>query len=324
MAVRKLFGGVAMARIYILHENHEWTVHLTRELDALGLPYSDWHLDEGLLDLSKPPPQGVFYNRMSASSHTRGHRYAPEYTAAVLAWLEAHERRVINPSSALQLEISKVAQYTALEAHGIRTPRTVAVVGTEQLAQAAAAFDGPFITKHNRAGKGLGVQLFQDLSEFEQFLDNREWEPSVDGIMLVQEYIQAPEPFITRLEFVGGEFLYALKVDTSDGFLLCPADECNVDEPERVKFQVLEYFHSPLIPRCEAFLEDVGIDVAGIEFIVDRAGKPWVYDINTNTNYNAEAERKVGKNAMRTLGSYLGRELQRLSDDIPRKWAATA
>ena len=60
------------------------------------LPYELWFLDEGHLDLARPPPQGIFYNRMSASSHTRDHRYGPEYTACLLAWLALHERRVVN------------------------------------------------------------------------------------------------------------------------------------------------------------------------------------------------------------------------------------
>ena len=42
----------------------------------------------------------------------------------------------------------------------------------------------------------------------------------------MQRYIRAPEPFITRVEFVGGRFLYAVRVDTSQGFELCPADQC--------------------------------------------------------------------------------------------------
>src|ERR1700747_2569089 len=53
-------------------------------------------LDRGAFDLSRPPPEGIFYNRMSASSHTRDHRYAAELTATVLAWLERHGRRVVN------------------------------------------------------------------------------------------------------------------------------------------------------------------------------------------------------------------------------------
>ncbi|MCH7929482.1 MAG: alpha-L-glutamate ligase, partial [Proteobacteria bacterium] len=162
-----------------------------------GLPYEEWHLDEGHIDLAEAPPEGVFYNRMSASSHTRGHRYAPEYTACVLAWLERHDRRVANGWRAVQLEISKVAQYAALEAHGIRTPRTLAAVGREHIVEAARGFDGPFITKHNRAGKGLGVRLFYSVEGLGEYVQGPDFEDSVDGVTLVQEYIQAPEPFIT-------------------------------------------------------------------------------------------------------------------------------
>ena len=61
--------------------------------------------------------------------------------------------------------------------------------------------------------------------------------------MLVQEYVAAPEPFITRAEFVGGRFLYALRVDTSEGFELCPADICTVPGVE--KFRILEGYRPP-------------------------------------------------------------------------------
>ncbi len=99
-----------MAKIYVIHENEEWTEPLKVQLRRFGLPFEEWYLNGGQLDLSVPPPLGVFYNRMSASSHTRNHRYAAEHTAAVLSWLEGYGRRVINSSRALQLEISNVAQ----------------------------------------------------------------------------------------------------------------------------------------------------------------------------------------------------------------------
>ena len=72
-----------MASVHILHENEAWTAPLEVELARLGLPYELWFLDEGHLDLARPPPEGIFYNRMSASSHTRDHRYGPEYAACV-------------------------------------------------------------------------------------------------------------------------------------------------------------------------------------------------------------------------------------------------
>ena len=74
-----------MGQIYVIHENKEWVEPLREGFDERGLPFEEWFLDGGVLDLGTQPPHGVFYNRMSASSHTRGHRYGPEYAGAVLA-----------------------------------------------------------------------------------------------------------------------------------------------------------------------------------------------------------------------------------------------
>src|SRR6185295_15990132 len=118
-------------KIYVIHENDAWVEPLRAAFVEKGLPFEEWFLDRGVLDFSRPPPEGVFYNRMSASSHTRDHRYAAEYTSCVLPWLERHERRVVNGSRALQLEINKIAQYAALAGFGVRTPRTLAAVGKD-------------------------------------------------------------------------------------------------------------------------------------------------------------------------------------------------
>jgi len=312
-----------MAKIYVIHENDAWVEPLRAAFAALDLPYEEWFLNDGLLDLSEAPPPGVFYNRMSASSHTRGHRYAAELTAGVLAWLESHERRIINNGRALQLEISKVAQYAALAAHGIRTPRTIAAVGRDSIVAAAGKMTIPFITKHNRAGKGLGVKLFQSVEALEAHVESAAFEDSVDGVTLIQEYIQAPEPFITRVEFVGGKYLYAVRVDTTLGFELCPADVCQVDDafcpvgeapvaPGGPRFRILRDFRHPIVERYKRFIAANGIGIAGIEFITDRSGEIYTYDVNTNTNYNSAAEAEAGIYGMRAIASYLGSELEGL------------
>ena len=314
-----------MSRIYVIHENDVWVEPLRVAFAELELPYEEWFLDTGRLDLTETPPEGVFYNRMSASSHTRGHRYAPEHTAAVLAWLESHGRRVLNTGEALRLEISKVAQYAALDAHGIKTPRTIVAIGREAIVEAARDMALPFITKHNRAGKGLGVRLFHDRDALARYVDGDEFEPSVDGITLIQQYIEAPEPYITRVEFVGGRFLYAVRVDTSQGFELCPADACRVDdafcpagESPSSLFAIVERFRHPLVERYERFLAEHGIHIAGIEFILDREGAAYTYDINTNTNYNTDAETSaaVPVSGMQAVAACLGRELAALESGI--------
>jgi len=312
-----------MPKIHVIHENDAWVEPLREAFAELRLPYEEWFLHEGHFDFSAAPPHGVFYNRMSASSHTRGHRYAPEITAGVLAWLQSHGRRVVNNARALQLEVSKIDQYATLARYDIRTPRTNAAIGRAHIVEAAKAFSGSFITKHNRAGKGLGVRLFHSLDALKQYVDSDAFEDSVDGITLIQEYIRAPEPYITRVEFVGGEFLYAVRVDTSLGFELCPADVCQVGDAfcpvgetapvsPAARFRILRGFDHPIIRRYRQFIAENGIGIAGIEFITDGAGELYTYDVNTNTNYNPDAEKEAGLYGMRAIARYLGAELRRI------------
>jgi hypothetical protein len=324
-----------MPKVFVLHENAEWMTPLRAALEDRNLPFAEWHLAEGKIDLSETPPEGVFYSRMSASSHTRGHRFAPEFTGNVLAWLEAHGRRVINGSRALELEVSKIKQYLALNAAGVPTPYTVAALGEKAMREAVRNVDAPFIFKPNRGGKGLGVQLFNSAEEADAEISTGAFEDAPDGTMLVQQYITPSEPFIIRNEFVGGRLVYSVRVNTSEGFLLCPADVCNIPDADagfefcpmdgsstvtaadgtaRPKFEILDGFTHPLHEGMARFLEQNRIEVAGIEMIIDTDGKAWVYDINTNTNYNPDAEAAAGftgttRSGMGALASFLGREL---------------
>lgn len=304
-------------KIFVIHENEAWIGPLREAFAALGTPHEAWFLDRGLLDLREAPPEGVFYNRMSASSHTRGHTHAPEYAAAVIEWLHRHGRTVVNGRRALQLEVSKVAQYEALAAHGIPTPETIAAIGLETIPEAAARLGYPLILKHNRAGKGLGVQLVLGEAGLREALGRLAVDPDPhahprDGVWLVQRYVRAPEPCITRAEFIGGRFLYAVRVDTSEGFELCPADQCQVEPGAACpavapaeKFRVLEGFTHPLLPRMEAFLQANDIGVGAVEFVTDAAGRAFVYDVNTNTNYNPEAEHRAGVSGMGAIARHL-------------------
>ncbi|MCG8544877.1 MAG: alpha-L-glutamate ligase [Alphaproteobacteria bacterium] len=311
-----------MSKIHILHENSEWVAPLRAILTADDLPHEDWHLAGGDVPLSDAPPTGVFYNRMSASSHTRGHRYAPELASGILAWLEGHGRRVVNGGRALELEISKTKQYAALNAVGIPTPRTVVTVGKDHLRRAIRDFGAPLILKPNRGGKGLGVQKFDDVDAALAFVDSDAFDAGPDGTVLVQQYVKGATPHIIRNEFVGGRFLYAVRVDTSDGFELCPADVCGIDAARggaaQPKFEILDGFSHPLHEPMTHFLARNDIEVAGIEMITDADGQSWVYDVNTNTNYNPEAEAAAGltgtdRSGMGALAAFLAAELHDLA-----------
>ncbi len=113
-----------------------------------------------------------------------------------------------------------------------------------------------------------------------------------------------------------------MRVDTSEGFELCPADACRVDDAFRPAgekppglFTVMTDFEHPLVERYAGFLAANGIEIAGMEFILDSNGVAYTYDINTNTNYNAQGEAEAGVPGMGigAIADFLCRELARIT-----------
>ena len=301
-------------KVYVLHENPDWYPPIGSAFDALGVPHEQWLLGDEVIDLDADPPAGVFWSRMSASSHTRDHPYAKDQARGVLSWLELHGRRVVNGRRVIELEMSKVEQHAALRAAGFDVPRTIAVAGTSRLAAAARRLPAPFISKHNQGGKGLGVRLFTSHDEFDSYVSSADFEFPADGITLLQEYLRAAQPRITRAEIVGGEFIYAITADTElGGFQLCPADACAVGEapgaPVRSLFALREGFDHPVIGKYLDFASWHGIEIAGFEFIETQDGRLVTYDINTNTNYNPAIEAVAPRSAQRAVAAFLGRLL---------------
>jgi len=122
-----------------------------------------------------------------------------------------------------------------------------------------------------------------------------------------------------------------VRVDTSLGFELCPADVCQVGDAfcpvgeqaapiaAAPRFRIVKDFRNDvLIDKYRRLLADHGVGIAGIEFIVDAKGEIYTYDINTNTNYNPAAEAEAGVFAMKQVAAYLGHELERLAHKAPR------
>ncbi|HVC74212.1 MAG TPA: hypothetical protein VNC85_10605, partial [Mycobacteriales bacterium] len=153
--------------VHVLHENPEWMPPFAAAFAAEGVDWDETLVTGGSLDLTAEPPPGLWWSRMSASAHTRGHTAAAEHARALLDLLEAYGRRVVNGRAVLDLELSKVRQLALLRAAGVAVPRTIAVVGDrpDDLLAAAAAIGPPVVVKPNRGGKGLGVTRFDSVDE---------------------------------------------------------------------------------------------------------------------------------------------------------------
>ena len=294
--------------VHVLHENPEWMPPFAAAFAAEGVDWDETLVTGGSLDLTAEPPPGLWWSRMSASAHTRGHTAAAEHARALLERLAAYGRRVVNGRAVLDLELSKVRQLALLRAAGVAVPRTIAVVGDrpDDLLAAAAAIGPPVVAKPNRGGKGLGVTRFDSVEELAAALPALN-EP-VDGVLLVQEYVQPARPRITRAEIVGGELVYAITADTErGGFQLCPADACAVDGTPASLFALrTEPMPAGLADAYESFARWHGLEVAGFEFVETTDGRAVTYDVNTNTNYNPDVEAVAPRSAARAVARYLG------------------
>ena len=232
--------------------------------------------------------------------------------------MEVHNRRIINNSRALSVELSKSLQYKELAKENIRVPKTVYANNKKKLLQLGKNFMLPFLSKHNRAGRGLGIKLFYDYPSFKKYIASDDFENSIDGITLLQEYIKPKTDTIIRVEFVDNQFLYAVQVDISKGFDLCPADACNVEKEEFLmnatgnKFMILNNFADSIICSYQKVLKNNCIEIAGIEFLMDENERLFTYDINTNTNYNSIAESLYAKKGMEEIAKFLKQELDLL------------
>ena len=150
------------------------------------------------------------------------------------------------------------------------------------------------------------------------------FESSPDNINLIQQYITPKQPFITRVEIVDGQFQYAIKSSTEDGFELCPADVCSIDDAfcpvgtqaQSNKFQLRQDIdeNHPIVQQYIAFCKKYKIDVAGIEFIEDENGICYTYDINCTTNYNSTVEQTQGLSGMLSIAQLAKKKLDTLRE----------
>jgi hypothetical protein len=130
---------------------------------------------------------------------------------------------------------------------------------------------------------------------------------------------------ITRVEVVGGKYLYAINVySTGDSFNLCPADICRTSDgveltraacpADAPKNNLRVEGTTPptdAIADVERIMAAAGIEVGGIEyFIYDRDGRRHYYDINALSNFVADGPRVVGFDPFVRLADFLEQEVR--------------
>jgi hypothetical protein len=311
--------------IGILYEHPEWFQLLFSELDRRGVPWTPIHADRLLLDPETPVECTLVVNRMSPSSHRRGHGNGIFAVRDYLAHLEETGTAVVNGSAAYAVEISKAGQLDLFRRTRVAYPKARVVNHPSRVMEAAVGLRFPIVFKPNVGGSGAGIVRFDSIEQ----LEAAEFDFGVDGTALVQEFLPARGSSIVRVEVLDGEFLYAIRIwpDLSS-FNLCPADICQVDSapqpdlsacpvdtPGKKKLRI-ERENPPkeAIDGALRLARAAQLDVGGIEYLVDdRTGAIAYYDINALSNFVTDAVNVVGFDPTARFVDYLERRVSMLA-----------
>ena len=265
----------------------------------------------------------MLFNRMSPSADRREHGSALFHTLAWLGQLELQGVRVLNGTTAFRYEVSKALQLSLLSSLGIPYPKSRVIHDPRHAVDAAEGLRYPVVVKPNVGGSGAGIVRFDTPEALQAAIDAGPLALGFDHIGLVQEFIPARGGHITRVETLGGKYLYAINVHlTGETFDLCPADICQtargealanacVIEGAKAGLKVEGYTPpADVIEAIERIVAAAKIDVGGIEYVIDdRDGQIYYYDVNALSNFVADAQRVIGFNPFENLADFLEAEV---------------
>ena len=304
--------------LIVLFEHPDWQKPLFSVLERRKIRFGRFDLKKGAFDPDSIPEAPLYFNQASPSAYVRGNTRAVPLCLSLMRSLESGGARVLNGSRAFALELSKSAQAALMQRLGIAHPRTLAFNDVDAaLAQWGDRW--PALLKPEQGGSGARMYLLHSAEELVRLLSDRPdlWLP--DNLLLLQEFFEVnPAQGIVRMEFLGGELLYPMRVVSHGAFNLCPSEMCNPEEgggsrcevPETRPVKPVEFHPYPgvspaAVEAGQALMAAGGLDVGGIEYLEASDGHLVFYDINANSNLRAPIAQAFGFDPFERLADFL-------------------
>lgn len=309
--------------LVVLHEHPEWQKPLFAALQRRGLSFEPFNVTAAAFANVDTVRARLYFNQASPSAYVRGNTRAVPLALAFMRTLEAKGARVLNGANVFALELSKSVQATLLRSLGIDTPLSITFNDVRALKPYEQQVKWPALIKPDQGGSGARIQVVESLAHVEALFERNPdiWQP--DNLFLLQELLpHDPERGIVRLEFLGGELLYAMRVVTHGRFNLCPSPVCNPDDgdgicevPEvDVNAAPPEFFPFAEVPReavetARRIVQAARLDVGGIEYLETPDGRRVFYDINANSNLRPSVAAAFGFDPFERVVDYLAGQL---------------
>lgn len=280
----------------ILYDHPSWFEPLFAALERRGTSFEKLALSgHGFDPVDGEPPAPVVLSRVAMSGFLRDPEHGIFYAQALLDHWRRRGAKILNGADVLAVDSSKARQLSLISGLGHGVPATRVVHRAADLLTASEDMAFPLLVKANIGGSGAGIAAYSSRDELEQSVAAGTVPNSVDKVLLVQDYVPAREATILRIETLGGEFLYALEVESGSSFDLCPADAC-IAQPGRAAIAMKAVTPAPeIVDAAEQIARAAGLDVGGIELVIDdRDGTPRFYDINALSNFVANPLEVLG------------------------------
>ena len=310
--------------IAIYYEHPDWFRPLFQRLDESGVAWKKIDARNHQHDAASTEEEfSLLFNRMSPSAWQRGLGHCIFYTLNYLAHLEAKGVRVVNGYRGFAHEISKAQQLTNLEKLALPYPKARVINHVSQALGAAEAIGYPVVIKPNIGGSGAGIEKFSSSEELRRAVEDNRLYFGIDSTALVQEAFTPRDGVITRVEVLGGKYLYAIKIHTTgESFNLCPADICQSTKGEELTRiacpadaprtgMTVEGYQPPIhvIEEAERIMDLAGVEVGGLEYVTDdRTGRQLYYDVNALSNFVSDPVRVIGFDPYTRLADFLIQE----------------
>jgi glutathione synthase/RimK-type ligase-like ATP-grasp enzyme len=296
----------------ILYEHPQWFEPLFAALERHGIAFEAIRLSDHRFDPASPAfPAPVVLSRVAMSSFLREAEHGIFYAEALLAHWSANGARVLNGAEVIAVDSSKARQLSLISRLGYGVPETRVVHRRADLLAATENMAWPLMVKANVGGSGAGIARYAGESELAASIADGTVPDSVDSVLLVQDYVPARGGVITRVETLGGRYLYAIEVESGgEDFDLCPADAC-LAQPGRAAVRMSAAEPPPeLIEAAERIARAAGIEVGGVEYLIDeRDGIARFYDINALSNFVANPVEVLGWDPHDRLVDFLKSEI---------------
>jgi len=314
--------------LIVLHEHPEWQKPLFAALDRRGVSFEPFDVTRTAFSNIDPLRARVYFNQASPSAYVRGNTRAVPLALAFMRTLERLGAKVLNGADVFALELSKSAQATLLQTLGIDTPFSITFNDVGALRHYRDRIRWPALLKPDQGGSGARIHVVDSLEHIEHIFkaDPSIWLP--DNLFLLQELLpHDPERGIVRLEFLGGELLYAMRVKTHGRFNLCPSPVCNPDEGQgecalpadhQVAAPPVEFFPFPEVPieaveTAKTIVRAAKLDVGGIEYLETEDGRRVFYDINANSNLRPSVAAASGFDPFERVVDFLIRQIRQIN-----------